>query len=232
MRGATLGSLILFVVMLATACSSGGTDQPTDPTVTPTPGRFATAAAIELDPAPDLPGEYVNLPEIYQDERGLATYGSDGSVPNTAPHVTRDVDYAADGNSNPPAGGPHWSSGSCGARPGNAPPFCGPAPWGIFREPWVPATLVHNMEHGGVIFWYDTQNSALITELEDLVRSKAEDGDLLVMAPYPEMEDETIALTSWARIDKFPVGEYTKERVEDFLDAHAFRFNPEGFGGF
>ncbi len=185
--------------------------------------RFAAAADIEKDPAPDLPGEYVNLPEIYQDERGLATYGSDGTVPNTAPHVSVDVDYEADGNSNPPAGGPHWGSAGCTQDPEDTPRFCGPAPWGIYRAPWEPSTLVHNMEHGGMVIWYNTTDQAIIDDLEDFAR------DLfpVVLTPYPDMEDEYIAVTTWGRIDKFPVSEYNRERVEEFEAAHNCRFNPE-----
>ncbi len=184
--------------------------------------RFAAAAEVEKDPAPDLPGEHVNLPEIYQDERGLATYGSDGSVPNTAPHVSVDVDYEADGNSNPPAGGPHHAGG-CGNDPEEAPPVCGPAPWGVYRAPWSPSTLIHNMEHGGMVVWYNTTDQAIIDDLEDFAR------DLfpVVLNPYPDMEDEYIAVTTWGRIDKFPVSEYTRDRVEEFEDVHNCRFNPE-----
>ena len=29
------------------------------------------------------------------------------------------------------------------------------------------------------------------------------------MAPYPGMEEETMAVTCWSRIDKFPMSEYT-----------------------
>ena len=78
MLRATIGSLIVFDALLAAACGSGDGDQPPDPNATPAPMTLSTSpAAIELDPAPGLPGEYVALPEIYQDERGLATYDSD-----------------------------------------------------------------------------------------------------------------------------------------------------------
>jgi hypothetical protein len=43
------------------------------------------------------------------------------------------------------------------------------------------------------------------------------------------MEPETIAITSWTRLDKFPVSELTKERLQTFIDANHKRFNPEGF---
>ncbi len=181
------------------------------------------AAEVERDPAPDLPGEHVNLPELYADERGPATYRSNGSVPNTAKHVAADVDYEAAGNSNPPAGGPMWS-GDCGRDAESSPDVCGPAPWGVFRTPWRPETLNHNMEHGGVVIWYNTADQEIIDDLEDFV----EDLFPVVLTPYPDMEDEYVAVTTWGRIDKFPVSEYTRERLEEFNDAHNCHFRPEG----
>jgi Protein of unknown function (DUF3105) len=168
----------------------------------------------EADDSADLPGAFVNLPEIYGDDR--------------ASHVTRDVDFVQDGNSNPPAGGPMWSNGRCPGDPDDATPFCGGAPLGVFRKPWEPETLNHNMEHGGVVIWYNTSHRGFLDELEDQILDRLRDGDPLVLTPYTEMEEETIALTSWSRIDKFAVSEFGQERVEEFLDAHVCRYNPEG----
>ncbi len=178
---------------------------------------------VEADPAPDLPGEFVNLQEIYD-----GTYGAHGEN-TTADHVTRDVDYTADGNTNPPAGGPHWGRSACATDPDESPPFCGPAPWGIYRKAWEPESVVHNSEHAGIVLWYNFTDTDLRDEIEGIIKNQLDDGKLLVMMPYPSMEEETIALTSWARLDKFPVSEYSKDRIEDYIDAHAMRFNPEGF---
>jgi len=41
------------------------------------------------------------------------------------------------------------------------------------------------------------------------------------------MEEDTIALTAWTRLDKFPVSEYTRERIETFEEELNCRFNPE-----
>lgn len=172
---------------------------------------------VEANCDPSLPGVCVELIEMYG-----------GPYPETAGHVSADVDYEAAGNTNPPVGGPHWS-GSCGTDPSEAPAICGPAPWGIYREPWEPETLVHNMEHGGAVLWYNTSDDALVSELEDVIRDLLGDLDLIVIAPYLDMEEETIALTSWGRIDKFPVDEYSEERVNDFMKTHVRRFNPENF---
>lgn len=180
-------------------------------------GTSEDALAAEANDDPALPGEFVDL---------IAIYG--GPYSETAGHVQEPVDYNAVGNSNPPAGGPHWSGG-CGDEAAEAPQFCGPAPWGIYREPWEPETLVHNMEHGGAVLWYNSTDTGLIREIEEVILDLQEDLDLLVMAPYPDMEADTIALTSWSRIDKFRVSEYSEERVRDFMETHVRRFNPEHF---
>lgn len=218
-------------VLVLTACGGGGGSDPTatpvpEPTAeaSPTAARFDSGRIAEADDDPSLPGEYVDLPAIYG-----GYYGNAGG-PNTAAHVAQDVDYVADGNSNPPAGGPHWGSGPCGSDP-TAPAslYCGPAPWGIYREPWEPETLVHNMEHAGFIIWYNTADADVIDELEDLAEERLRDGQTLVLAPYPDMEVDYIAVTSWSRIDKFPVEEFERSRIETFIDAHLCRFDPEGF---
>ncbi len=188
---------------------------------------LAPARAAEADASTDLPGQWVDLATVYG-----------GQYNDTAGHVQSDVDYANDCatnaageevcNSNPPAGGPHWSGG-CADSPADSAVFCGPATWGIYREPWDPETVVHNMEHGGVVLWYNTTDQGIISDLEDDIKSKLDDGDLIVMMPYPDMEAETIAVTSWSRIDKFPVSEYSLDRVNTFIDKHERRFNPEHF---
>jgi len=177
---------------------------------------ISSALDAEADDDPSLPGEFVDL---------IAIYG--GPHRATAGHVDLDVDFQADGNSNPPVGGPHWSGG-CGEDPSTA-GMCGPAPWGIFEEPWAPETLVHNMEHGGAVLWYNTTDQSLVGEMQGLIAELLEEHELIVMAPFEDMEPETIALTSWSRIDKFSVDEYSEVRVREFMETHVRRFNPEHF---
>jgi hypothetical protein len=183
------------------------------------PAGTDAAQRAEADQSTDLPGVWVDLATLYG-----GPYGDD------APHVRREVDYSDQGDT-PPVGGPHWGSSGCATSAEDSPPFCGPAPWGIYREPWDEETLVHNMEHGGVVIWYNTTNQTVIDELEALVTDHVEDDDILVLAPYPQMEEEMVAITSWSRRDKFPVSEYTKERIDNFIDAHLCRFNPEDLPG-
>lgn len=168
-------------------------------------------AALERTPAPELPGEWVDLQEVYG-----ALY------PESSRHVRRAVDYSDQGL--PPAGGPHWGDVPCPDDPDEAPRFCGPTPWGVFRKPWEPESLVHNLEHAGVVLWYNTTDQDLIAELETLIIDR---GGLVVMTPYEDIDEEHIALTAWARREVFPVAEYTDDRVLDFINAFEGRFNPE-----
>jgi hypothetical protein len=116
--------------------------------------------------------------------------------------------------SNPPTSGPHSST---------------PMPFRVLENPAPKENLLHNMEHGGVVIWYNTTNQAAIDELKSITNENVERRRFVVMTQYPEMEADTIAITAWTRLDKFPVSELTEERVRDFIDAHHKRFNPEGF---
>lgn len=182
-------------------------------------------ANVEADPAPDLPGEFVDLQTIYNGKYG----GGDG-ISNTGEHVTRDMDYATK-QGLPPTGGPHWGSSSCGSDPTAAPPFCGPAPWGIYRDPWDAESVVHNMEHGGLVVWYNTADQQLVSDLEDVITGYLEGDALIVMMPYPEMDAETVAITAWGRREIIPVSAYNEDTVRAFIDAFKCRFNPESLPG-
>jgi hypothetical protein len=99
-------------------------------------------------------------------------------------------------NSDPPTSGPH-------AEPVRA---------GFYDEAPPDENLVHNLEHGYVIFWYkcaapdDSQCQSLKTQIKDVIeRAKpvviGTDIKKLIAVPRPTM-DARIALTSWGRIDK------------------------------
>jgi hypothetical protein len=116
--------------------------------------------------------------------------------------------------SNPPTSGNHGQA---------------PAPFAILRQPATKEALVHNMEHGGVVVWYNTGDQRLIKQLEELVSRELRNQRLVVISSYSGMEPDTIALTAWTRLDKFPAREFTEQRVVRFIERHNKRFNPEGF---
>ncbi len=192
------------------------------------------AAGACEDPNPGLPGEWVNLPEAWADGSTLAHYGAN-SGPNTNAHVQSDVDYSKETSANstsglPPVGGPHWGQGGCSADgPDASPAYCGPVPWGIYRAAWQAESLVHNMEHAGVVVWYNSSDTSVRDQLEGWVKNRLENDKLVVMTPYPDLPANTIALTSWSRRDTFPVSDMTESRVKDFINKLACHFDPEGF---
>jgi hypothetical protein len=117
-------------------------------------------------------------------------------------------------HSNPPTSGPHAAS---------------PMQFSVLESQAPKENLIHNMEHGGVVVWYNTSDQAVISQLAQVVNQQLQSGRLVVMSRYVEMEPETIALTSWTRLDKFSVSQVSAQRVSDFIVAHQRRFNPEGF---
>jgi len=219
-----LALVVAVAVVALAACGGGGNDEESPTTTATEESAVDAARRVEADNDPSLPGEFVDLQTIY-----VGYYGATDAT-NTGAHVTRKMDYATE-QGLPPAGGPHWGSGACGEDPTSAPPFCGPVDWGIYREPWDAESLVHSMEHAGLVVWYNTTDQQVIDELEALVERRLRADELIVLTPYPEMEDEMIAITGWGRRDKFPVSQYTPERVEMFLDAMRCRFNPEMLQG-
>ncbi len=124
-------------------------------------------------------------------------------------------------NSNPPTSGPHAPQ---------------PAPWGVQGQPIPKEVPIHNMEHGGVVIWYDCSAGAapldeaqcqqLRDELADITSSKVGEGKLVLMVPYDSM-DRRIALTAWRTLDAFD--EFDGQRVQAFIASYERRFNPEGF---
>jgi hypothetical protein len=215
---AAIVGIVVYVVL-----QSGGST--TDPN--------AKARAMELDTAADLQGDYVNLPEAFAENGTNAGYHLPGG-PDTATHVQSDVDYSSEVSANsstgyPPAGGPHWGSAGCGEDPASAPAYCGPVPWGIYRDAWSAESLVHNMEHGGVVIWYNTSDTTVREEIEALATTALEDGKFIVVTPYSNMPEDTIALTAWTRRDLFPTSEFTSERIDSFIETFNCRFNPESF---
>ena len=122
-------------------------------------------------------------------------------------------------NSNPPTSGPHGPS----------------VDFGVHQEAVPGESLVHNLEHGGVAILYDcsagvplddAQCRALGAELASLVGSNISAGKLVLLAPYPGM-DQRIALTAWRTLDAFD--ELDEARVRLFITTFERKFNPEGF---
>ena len=87
-------------------------------------------------------------------------------------------------SSNPPTSGDHWGR---------------TATWGFYKSN-VPADelLVHNMEHGAVIVWYnpDTVSEAEYTQLFSIYQKMTEKELRTLLVARPTLEHK-VALTAW-----------------------------------
>jgi len=106
-------------------------------------------------------------------------------------------------NSNPPTSGPHLPS---------------LARWGTHENPIAKELQVHNLEDGGVLVQYNCEQPSkdcreLVDKLAEIVRRY----NHAILAPYPGMTHK-IALTAWARIDKF--NGFDEDRIVRFIDAY------------
>jgi hypothetical protein len=178
-------------------------------------------AQVQADSNPSLPGTYV---PPHPGADGVLLQGNDDRA-----HVANDItiplctqEQLAANNwssplcypSNPPTSGPHAAS---------------PAPFRVFSQPVGKEFLVHSMEHGGVVIWYNSSETAVIQKLTALTEANIQRGKEVVLSPYPGMEANTVAITAWTRLDKFPAAQLDIDRLQNFINVYERRFNPEGF---
>jgi hypothetical protein len=205
--GGAVVFLIIAIIAYVVIASTSSSDS--------TPGYLKA----ELDDSTSLPGQYIK-----------PNPGPDGVFPSAddRQHFAQGVkfpfcsdDQIAKGDvgqcytSNPPTSGQHASN---------------PGGFQIYENPLPKENALHSMEHGGVVIWYNTDDKQIIDQLAQIQKDETARHKLVVMTPYPEMEPNTVAVTAWTRLDKFPAGDpTTKKRVVDFIEAHSKRFNPEGF---
>jgi hypothetical protein len=174
----------------------------------------------ELDDDPNIPGVYyaphpgVDGLQETGDERRHFNAGEVVPICTQEQIDSSNVSDPLCYTSNPPTSGPH-----------------SPTPQGFtnLENPAPKENIIHSMEHGGVYIWYNTSDQAAIDLIKDVVNDNTDRRRFVGSTIYTEMEEETIAITSWTRLDNFPVSELTKERLQHFIDENHKRFNPEGF---
>ena len=147
------------------------------------------------------------------------------------PHVTAGASCRADPascqvsadpySSLPATSGPHWGS---------------PNNWGVYTEPQSESQLIHNLEHGGIVVWYDPDlvDQAAVTELANYVNTQVAAGISgrykFILSPWSGERDlETpVAVTAWRQLlelDGVDTGAIT-----DFAREH-YGQSPEPNGG-
>lgn len=108
-------------------------------------------------------------------------------------HIELDAD-PGEYNSDPPTSGPHYASE---AEPGFYEE-------NIYQYP--AGYLVHNLEHGYIIFWYncDLLDDAGCSELKSQISTVMDEFGGVKVIAYPwDSIDVPLVMTSWTRLQKF-----------------------------
>jgi hypothetical protein len=148
----------------------------------------------------------------------------------TPPIGTRQVDQGGIHIPEGQAGGPYSSvPGTSGEHWNTA---TSPGPWGVYTTAQPQERLIHNLEHGGIVIWYQPNQldadgvQALTAYVEQQVRTAK---FKVILSPW-DGEDfgHPIAVTAWdwlLYLDSADIGQ-----VRAFLDAH-YGKAPEPNGG-
>ena len=124
------------------------------------------------------------------------------------PHIPVDSD-PGQYNSDPPTSGPHYAE---------------EARAGFFDDnnyQFPAGYLVHNLEHGYVIFWYncDLMDESGCTNLKEQIKTTMDDlgGTKLIAYPWNSL-DVPLVMTSWGRLQRFET--FDAEQAKAFYRAN------------
>ena len=138
-----------------------------------------------------------------------STHTSDGSACRESP-----ASCGVTGNpysSLPGTSGPHWGN------PGN---------WGVYTSPAAESQMIHNLEHGGIVIWYDPEqlDAAGVQTLTDYVDAQVASGVSgrfkFVLSPWASAEPlpAPVVVTAWRYLielesaDTDAIGEFARQR--------------------
>jgi len=143
---------------------------------------------------------------VWQGVRPAA--GESVSIMTSSPHIDKDTD-PEQYNSDPPTSGKHYpEEATAGFYDSND--YTYPAGY-----------LVHNLEHGYVIFWYncDLLDETGCSELKSQIRSTMDElgGVKLIAYPWTSL-DVPLVMTSWGRLQRFE--KFDAEQAKAFYRAN------------
>jgi hypothetical protein len=122
----------------------------------------------------------------------------------------------------PATSGPHWNT---------------PAAWGAYPTPQNESQLIHNLEHGGIVIWYDAEalDDAQIAELTSYVEGQVGSGISgrfkFIVSPWGGSEPlgGPVAVTAWRH--NLTLDEFDMDAIRSFADTNYLRHAPEPNGG-
>ena len=96
------------------------------------------------------------------------------------------------------------------------------SPYGFLGETLIPEAVVHNMEHGAVVLWYQPDDPVLAAQVNQLVRALG--SQCIVAGMYRDMTF-TIAATVWGRV--LPLHSYDETQLRAFVSEYRGTEGPE-----
>jgi len=157
---------------------------------------------------------------IYANIKSSQPVGEEQSLPTQGnTHIAQGSTSPINYNSTPPSSGPHYP---------------GLASWSVYREPIRYEQLIHNLEDGGVLIYYQCEDNCpeLVDQLDAFARPLIAAGrHLVVVRNDPTWTGDTgsvtplhkdmgarIALVAWQRVDKFD--NFDEARIRAFFDRY------------
>jgi hypothetical protein len=122
----------------------------------------------------------------------------------------------------PATSGPHWSLGD-----GIAPLF-----WKVYTSPVPEPAVLHNLEHGGIVIWYQsTATPEDIQKLTQFVQQQLGTSQFkIILSPWDGKDfGHPIAVTAWDWLLYLDSADI--DQIRAFQNAHPASDAPEPFGG-
>jgi hypothetical protein len=120
-------------------------------------------------------------------------------------------------SSTPAASGPHWEQ---------------PVSWGVYPDPIPQEPVIHNLEHGGIVIWYQAAqlSAPQVAELAEFTRRwNSTERYKVLMAPWAGTDfGAPMAMVAWTWL--LYLDEIDTDLMDRFIDQH-YGDAPEPGGG-
>jgi hypothetical protein len=138
------------------------------------------------------------------------------------------------------AGGTHIPAGQQGTGYTSVPATSGqhwntadsPGPWGVYTTAQPQERMIHNLEHGGIVIWYQPAllDATGLASLTQFVQQQITEAQFkVILTPWSGANfGHPIAVTAWNWLLYLETADLDK--VRGFIDAH-YGQAPEPFGG-
>jgi hypothetical protein len=124
-------------------------------------------------------------------------------------------------NSTPATSGPHWNQDGVA-----------PMAWGVYTSAVPEPAVVHNLEHGGIVIWYQASKLSAddVAKLDNFVTAQVHTAQFkFILSPWTGKDlGHPIAVTAWRYL--LYLDSADTDGIRSFADLH-YGKSPEPLGG-